>query len=87
MFVNFDKTTFMVLGTRQRLNSSHQMKLNLDDSRKNFLKYILLRAEPLYVLTAMRESQHMTDQLLLGVFNLVVLERDSEKILHLMIQA
>ena len=77
----------MVLSTRQRLNSSHQMKLNLDDSRKNFLEYILLRAEPLYDLTAMRESQHMSDQPLLGVFNLVVLERDIEKILHLMIQA
>ena len=32
---------------------------------------VLLRAKPLFVLTAMNESQHMPDQVLLGVFNLV----------------
>ena len=32
---------------------------------------ILLRAEPLFVLTAMNASQHMTDQVLLGVFSFV----------------
>ena len=31
---------------------------------------LLLRAEPLFVLTAMNASQHMTDQVLLGVFSI-----------------
>ena len=33
MFVNFDKTDFMIQSTRQRLNNSNQIKLNLDDSQ------------------------------------------------------
>ena len=32
---------------------------------------LLLRAEPLFVLTAMNASQHMTDKVLLGVFSFV----------------
>ena len=32
---------------------------------------VLLRAEPLFVLTAMNASQHMTDHVLLGVFSFV----------------
>ena len=33
MFVHFDKTFFMILGTRQKLNDSHQITLTLDDSQ------------------------------------------------------
>ena len=33
MFVNFDKTDFMIQSTRQRLNNSYQIILNLDDSQ------------------------------------------------------
>ena len=36
-----------------------------------FVLKILLRAEPLFVLTAMNASQHRTDQVLLGVFSFV----------------
>ena len=31
MFVHFDKTFNMLLGTRQRLNNSHQMNINIDN--------------------------------------------------------